>query len=177
MGFAAAWVSFKGTHVGQTAKSIPDDYSVQSESARQFCPSLQKGVYSCVLKTELMFFFFFFFWSVRLTSTALFTRFLDSRQSAAFMDERRDWVFASASEFQKPPCSKNTQYLQTTFSRIPKYSVISHFCFYHKEQHLDSSLKHPALYLLKNCLIDECNTDVCASLSPLGLLWLNYCRL
>lgn len=118
MGFAAARVSFKGTHVGQTAESIPDDYAVQSELAQRCCPSLQKGVNSDVLKTEL-----FIFLAVLLTSTAL-THSLDSRQSTAFMAERRDRVFASASEFQKPPCSKNTQYLQTAFSRSPKYSVI-----------------------------------------------------
>lgn len=57
MGFAAARVSFKGAHVGQTAESIPDDYSAQSEPARQCCPSLQKGVNAFVLKPELMFCF------------------------------------------------------------------------------------------------------------------------
>lgn len=60
-----------------------------------------------------------FFWVTSLY--LLFTYFLGSRQSAPFMAQRRDRMFASASEFQKPSCSENSQYLQTTFSRRPKY--------------------------------------------------------
>lgn len=56
-----------------------------------------------------------------LTTTFSFSP--DSRQPATVLAERTDCVFASAPEFQKPACSENSQYLQTSVSRTSNYSV------------------------------------------------------
>lgn len=44
MGVAASGVCVEGTDVGQIAEPIPDDHHLQSDTAQQCCPFLQKGV-------------------------------------------------------------------------------------------------------------------------------------
>lgn len=44
MGVAASGVCVEGADVGQTAEPIPDDHPLQSDTAQQRCPFMQKGV-------------------------------------------------------------------------------------------------------------------------------------